>query len=70
MNSLAVNSSMPKQLEIGTRYRRSAWGTVWTIGGYVYYEDELWYVCVSEGGVQEDDHWKDVKDYLKKYGAA
>lgn len=61
---------MSKQLEIGTKYRRSAWGKVLTIGGYVYYEDELWYVCVSEDGVQEDDHYEDVQNYLKTYGAA
>ena len=68
MNSLAVNSPMPKQLEIGTKFE-TGYGVVWTIGGYVYYEDDLWYVCFDDNGNQRDEHAEDIKDWLEYRGA-
>ena len=59
---------MPKQLEIGTRFQLGESGGIWTIGGYVYYEDDLWYVCFNEDGNQRDEYHEDIEGWIRQRG--
>jgi hypothetical protein len=36
-----------------------------TIGGYIYYHDDLFYVCYSEDGDQVDVYCENVQDALE-----
>ncbi len=51
--------------EIGTKFEKG-YGEIWTIGGYVYYEGDLWYVCFDDDGCQRDEHHEDIEGWLGK----
>jgi len=60
-----------KQLEIGTSFsidEPDNWDDrngEWFIGGYIYYNDDLFYVCFNEDGEQKDFDDETVYDAME-----